>query len=531
MIQQPRHIKVLFLEDNPDDVELELYELRKGGFTVVHEVARNRQEFLDGLSHLEADIIIADYSLPDITGIEAIQICQERCIDAPVILITGAGNETIAVDSLRQGATDYLLKKNIEGFAARVTRAMQIWAEHKAKERAEEEKQRLQQQLFQTQKLESIGRLAGGIAHDFNNFLTGIMGYASMSIRGLPTDSPHHRNLQLILDISKRASELIRQLLLFSRKIPLELKTVDLNQFFEETVRLIKLLVEETVEVRLVLQEDIPKIKSDKGQLTQLLINLAVNARDAMKGKGVLTIKTETVTIDDPIWAFPDEGDSTSYVCVSVSDTGCGIPDKDMPRIFDPFFTTKDVGQGTGLGLAIVHSITNAHNGWIDVISEQGKGTTFQIYLPIHLDSAQYPFGPQPLHSTRNGAVHFSPGNETILVVEDEDFLRLFFDDMLRSLGYRVLTAKDGDEAIKVYQDAPQKIDLVVSDMSMPKKSGLELFQELRAINPTQKFILITGYNLEDVDQDVLFRMNAVLNKPYTTEKIAALIRRVLTRG
>ncbi len=297
MTEEKRKIKILFLEDNPADIEMELYELRKGGFDVCHHIARNRKDFLDHLQRIDCDIIIADYSLPDITGIEAIHLCQQTNIDIPVILITGEGNVQVAVDSLRTGAIDYILKKNITGLAARVSRALDIWTDLKAVKTMEAEKQRLQKQLLQAQKMESIGLLAGGIAHDFNNLLTGIIGYAGLSINILPEDSPATKNLHKILSLSKNAANLIKQLLVFSRKIPLEFKAWDINSLITTNVEFIRRIVEETIEIQLRLPEGLPPLQIDETQFAQVLINLAVNSRDAMTGTGLIEIKTEKIVI------------------------------------------------------------------------------------------------------------------------------------------------------------------------------------------------------------------------------------------
>ncbi len=526
MDETVKNISVLFIEDNPDDVELELYELRKGGFDVSYHVVRNRQQFLASLENLDADIVIADYSLPDLTGIEAIHILQEKNIKLPVILITGMGNEQVAVDSLREGAIDYILKKNITGFAARVARAIDIWADRQAIETVEAEKKKLQQQLFQSQKMESVGRLAGGIAHDFNNLLTGIMGYASLSLRSLPEGTPVSKNLQTIIDVSKRASHLVKQLLLFSRKVPLEFRELDINRLIEENVGFIRRMVEETVDIKLDMAPDLPVIKSDQGQLTQVFMNFAINARDAMQGKGTLTIKTEKVAAESELIAGNPVSGHREYILVSVSDTGCGIDNEDLPRIFDPFFTTKEVGKGTGLGLAIVYSIVTGHGGWVDVQSTKGEGSTFRVFLPVIADSTPDEASAiQEQHELYRQSIR---GRETILIVEDEEVLRSFAAEMLKDLGYNVLTAENGEEALAVYAEHGEIVDLVVSDMIMPKKSGVELFEKLNEITPGIKFVLVTGYCLEEVEGRVLRGMSAIMMKPYTTEKIAALIRKVL---
>lgn len=520
MITTKKILKVFLLEDNPDDVELELHEIRKGGFDVSFEVARNRKEFLEKLSNLDADIILADYVLPDITGIEAIHICQEKKIDVPIIFITGMGNEQIAVDSLREGATDYILKKNIVGLSARVSRVIEIWAERKAKEKAEAERLQFQQLLFQAQKMESIGRLASGVAHDFNNILTGILGFSELILQDTPEDSPARERLKTISALCKRGATLIRQLLIFGRKIPIEFKKTNVNSLIEDDISLIRHAVGKEVEIRLNFKNDIPEINADMGQLTQVLINLALNATDAMNEKGVLEFRTERCSIS--------RADKTEdYACLSVSDTGCGIPDYDIPKIFDPFYTTKDVGKGTGLGLAIVYSVVNAHGGWIDVYSELGRGTTFKIFLPaIKPESADLSY----VNEVKGEKNVISTGNETILFVEDEEELRNICQAVLNRFGYNVVSAKDGEEALKIYKNTPRKIDLIISDMVIPKKSGMELFNELKAINHNIKFILVTGYGLSEQFEHIGKEIKAVIKKPYSIIDMVHLVREVLDR-
>jgi len=378
-----KQLKVFFLEDNPDDVDIELYELKRAGFEVEYDVARNRKEFLEKLPDLNADIMLADYALPDITGIEAIGIFRKMDVDVPVILITGEGNELIAVDSLRIGAIDYIIKRNISGLPARVSRALEIWADRKAKQRAEAEGKRLQQILFEGQKMEAIGRLACGIAHDFNNILTGIMGFSEMCLDDVPQDSVIRKKLQTIITLSQGAADLAKQLLIFSKKMSMEFEVIDLNAFVMETMRLLTQMVEETVEIKLELQEDIPKIKCDTGKFTQVLMNLILNARDAMNGSGIIKIKSEKCLLTEGHLPETFGTYCKECVCFSVSDTGAGIDKDDIQKIFEPFFTTKGVGKGTGLGLAIVYSVVNEHGGRIEVFSEKGAGTTFKIYLPL----------------------------------------------------------------------------------------------------------------------------------------------------
>lgn len=514
-------LKVFFLEDNPDDVELELHELRKGGFEVTYEVARNRKEFLQKLAHLDADIILADYTLPDITGIEAIHICREKKMDVPIIFITGMGNEQIAVDSLREGAIDYILKKNIMGLPSRVSRAIEICAERKAKERAEADRQKFQQLLFQAQKMESVGRLASGIAHDFNNILTGILGFSELILQDTPKDSASYEKLRTISDLCKRAASLVKRLLIFGKRIPVEFKRTNINSFIEETMGLIKhAIIKDGIEIRLDLSEDIPDILADMGQLTQVFVNLSLNASDAMDGKGVLEFKTEKYGV------ARHTGKTDDYVCLSVSDTGCGIPDNNIQNIFDPFFSTKEIGKGTGLGLTIVYSIVTAHGGWINVNSELGKGTTFKLYLPSvrhETDDMSVYAGEDEIRKTG-----MPRGKETILLVEADEELRTRCTTILDELNYNVLSARNTEEAVDIYLTTTLKIDLIISDIIMPKKSGMDLFNELKSVSPDVKFILVTDYGLSEQIDYISREVKAVLKKPYDIQEMARVIREVL---
>lgn len=527
MSVETKRLKVFFLEDNPDDVELELYELKKSGFDVVYDVARNWKEFLDKLPNLSADIILADYSLPDITGIEAIALCRQMKIDIPVILITGEGNEMIAVDSLRLGAIDYLLKRNIAGLSARISRALEIWNEKKAKQRAEAEGKRLQELFLETQKMEAIGRLAGGIAHDFNNILTGIMGYSELSLQDAPKGSPLYQRLQSLIMLSQRGADLVKQLLIFSRKMPMECKTIELNSFVLETMQFISRMLEETIEIRYDLRKNLPRIECDTSQFTQVLMNLVLNARDAISSSGTITIKTEicSLTVDSLPVRQAEPG--KEYVCLSVSDTGIGIDSENVQKIFEPFFTTKELGKGTGIGLSVVYSIVEAHGGFINVNSQKGSGTTIKIYLPFV--ETLYRTDESPFYDSiadkELGKVY---GTETILFAEDEDVLRELIVYVLKSFGYNVLSARDGAEALDVYCSSQQKIDVVISDLMMPNKSGIDLFKELRALNPDVRFVLSTGYSLSEQDETVLEKMNAIVTKPYTPMQLAQLIRETM---
>ncbi len=380
-IQQ--RIKVFFLEDNQDDVELELHELRKGAFEVIYEVARNRKEFFEKLPNLDADIILADYTLPDITGIEAIHICREKKIDVPIIFITGMGNELIAVDSLRAGAIDYILKKHIVGLSARVVRAIEIWAEHKAKEAAEAEKLKYQQLLFQAQKMETVGQLAGGVAHDFNNILTAIIGYGHLLKEKMEEDDNLRIYPERILASAERAANLVKSLLAFSRQQIIKPTPVNINEIIGEVGELFLRVIGEDIELKAILAPEDLIIMADSVQIEQALLNLVTNARDAMPDGGLLSIETALVELGDEFIETHGYGKHGEYALISITDTGLGIDKEIKSRVFEPFFTTKEVGKGTGLGLSMVYGTIKQHEGYIDIDSEPGKGSTFDIYLPL----------------------------------------------------------------------------------------------------------------------------------------------------
>jgi signal transduction histidine kinase len=521
-----KQLRVFFLEDNPDDIELELYELRSSGYQVAYDVARNKKEFIEKLPSLAADIILADYSLPDITGFEAIKIIKQQSIDVPVVLITGEGNEQAAVDSLRLGAVDYIIKRNISGLSARVGRVLEIWADRKAKKRAEDEEMRLQQLLFEKQKLETIGKLSGGIAHDFNNILTGIMGFSEVCLDSTEAGSDLYKRLETIIALSQKGGELVKQLHIFSKKMSMEMKELDFNSFLRDTILFLKRIVEETIEIRFDLHNSPLQVRCDTGQFTQVIMNLILNARDAMHGKGTITIKTEKSLMPDAETSVPGHPQKY-YICLSVSDTGEGIETVDIRKIFDPYFTTKELGRGTGLGLSIVFSIIKTHGGDIQVFSDKGRGTTFKVYLPLLPEGEAE--DPSPFYEKIPAdAKDDIRGTETVLIAEDEEVIRNMLSSFLQAAGYRIIAARDGEEAFRHYRAAAEEIDIVVSDMLMPKKGGIELFQNMMEINPEVKFILATGYSLADQDKRLLRKMSAIRQKPYTVNKVARLIRDIL---
>jgi PAS domain S-box-containing protein len=360
---------------------------------------------------------------------------------------------------------------------------------------AEEERKKLEEQLFQSQKMESIGRLAGGVAHDFNNILTSIMGYAELlKIKfGNISNSEGHA-AEIILKSAQRASELIRQLLGFARGGKYNPVPLIVNDVIEEAVHVSENIFEKNIKVTFEFEKKINTVEADKNQLDQVLTNMIINAKDAMPNGGELIFKTENVCLDEEYTGKFQELRPGNYVKVLVTDTGMGMPRSIKDRIFEPFFTTKGAGRGTGLGLATVYGIIKNHNGCITCSSEPGEGTTFTIYLPVSEKEI----------ILETGETKVIKGEETILLVDDEEQVRRVAKDQLEFLGYKVITASDGIEAVNKYKKIKEKIDLILLDMVMPAMSGKETFQALKNIDPDVKIILISGFSQNDRAMEVL---------------------------
>jgi PAS domain S-box-containing protein len=384
------------------------------------------------------------------------------------------------------------------------------------------ERRKLESDLQQAQKMDAIGRLAGGVAHDFNNLLLVISAYAELMLDSLPEANPLRRNVDEIISASRRAADLTRQLLAFGRKQMQSLQVLDLNNVIGEIAGMLPRLIGEDIELVFVPGKKLGKIKVDPIQIEQVVMNLAANARDAMPDGGTLTIETATVRVDESYvqrHSIVPEGD---YVVLSIADSGQGIPPEHLPHIFEPFYTTKEAGKGTGLGLATVYGIVKQNAGFIWVYSEPELGTTFKIYLPaIH-----------PLTRARQVQTTSEPaprGCETLLLVEDEASVRQASRQFLRQSGYTVLEAADGEQALRVSREYPGPIDLMISDVVMPKMGGPRLAEWLSDERPDLKVLFVSGYAENTVLQhgkvDVTTRF---LQKPFSLKALARKVREVL---
>jgi signal transduction histidine kinase len=383
------------------------------------------------------------------------------------------------------------------------------------------ERTQLETQLRQSQKMDAIGKLAGGVAHDFNNILTVIEGYTALLLAELPAEATNRSDVEQIRDAARRAATLTRQLLAFSRQQHLQPRVLNVNDAIGGIEKMLQRLIGEDVELQWQLHPEIQPVKADPGQLEQVLMNLVVNARDAMPDGGKLTIETANVSLDTHYaQRFPVKHPGP-HVMLAVTDTGCGIPAHDFHRIFEPFFTTKENGKGTGLGLSTVHGIVEQSGGHVWVYSEVGHGTTFKVYLPaceLEADDVDV-FVAAP-----------RSGGETILLVEDDPTLRTMASTILSRAGYQVIETKNGVEALHICRDQTRHIDLVVSDMVMPAMGGRDLVNNLKAVR-TIPTLLMSGYTRDSIARNGDLHGASFIEKPFTPEALIRRVRELLDGG
>jgi PAS domain S-box-containing protein len=637
----PLHI--LHLEDNPRDAALVQSTLEAEGIACATICVQNRADFVVALEHGGIDLVLSDFSLPAFDGLSAMETVRAQWPAIPVILVSGTLGEERAIEALKCGATDYVLKERLGRLAPAVRRAMQE-VESRAKNRQTEaalqemeqrlhivfnesplgialvgvdgrpiltnaalqkmlgytgeelsrmrfidfthpddcvadtelyqqlihgarksyqiqkrylrkdgklvwarltvsvareaqsqavlaiamveditERRDLEAQFIEAQKMEAIGHLAGGVAHDFNNILAVIMGYSDLLTSELGPDSPLRKDVEEIRHASDRAAGLTRQLLVFSRKQMVQPVVLDLNDAVKDLEKMLRRLVDENIKITVVAGKHIGRVKADPGYVGQLLMNLVINARDAMPNGGQITIATDNVTLEGNCARTPAAAIAGDYVVLSVRDTGTGMTDEVKSHLFEAFFTTKPSGQGTGLGLATCQTIVQQSGGHIDVCSQLGQGTTFKIYFPRieqPLEAASKPGRPGPVPR----------GTETLLVVEDEPSVRHLARGFLETLGYEVLSAANGQDGLHVareHQGSP--IRLVITDVVMPLMGGKVMAEWLKTTYPDIKILFTSGYTDDAIAQyGVLDTGVEFLPKPYTPATLARKVRELL---
>jgi len=387
------------------------------------------------------------------------------------------------------------------------------------------EQKRLEEQLLQSQKMESIGRLAGGIAHDYNNILTVILNYCELALIGLDSSSELAGYIKEIKKAGERSNEITSQLLAFARKQSYNPKILDLNESINEMISMLQRLIGESIELEWLPSSSVCPVRMDPSQLHQILANLCINARDAIGESGKITIETSCVSIDGN-YAGKNPGFlSGEFVMLTVSDNGCGMDKSMIKNIFEPFFTTKGVGKGTGLGLSTVYGIVKQNGGFINVYSEMGEGTTFKIYLKCESEGAEKIEGSQKTISTESKG-------ETVLIVEDEEAILQIAEKMLETLGYNILTANSPQEALSIAKKYSGKIDIIVTDVVMPGLDGKKMSDKVIAIHPDVKVLFMSGYTSNVIEQHGLVGENVnFIQKPFQMDDLALKIRQTLNGG
>ncbi len=388
----------------------------------------------------------------------------------------------------------------------------------------EEENKTLQAQLSQAQKMESIGRLAGGVAHDFNNMLNVILGYTDIALECVANEDPLFHDLSEIKNAADRAADLTRQLLAFARKQIVTPKVLDLNETVEGMLKILRRIIGENIDLKWVPANSLWMVKMDPSQVDQILANLCVNARDAIAGVGTLVIETGNAIFDEAYCESHPNVHPGDYVMFAVSDDGQGMSGETMAQIFEPFFTTKGVGEGTGLGLATVYGIVKQNNGFINVYSEPGQGTSFKIYLPRYA-------GEDQKSATSLPTIPLPGGNEVLLLVEDELAILNLVKRMLQKIGYRVLIAKNAREAVELAEEFSGDIDLLITDVVMPEMNGRDLSYRLQEIQPELKTLFMSGYTANIIAHHGIVdeRVNFI-QKPFSMEDLAGKVRKALVR-
>ncbi|UCE83964.1 MAG: PAS domain S-box protein [Deltaproteobacteria bacterium] len=385
------------------------------------------------------------------------------------------------------------------------------------------ERKKLESQLQQAQKMEAVGTLAGGVAHDFNNLLQAVQGYAELALMGKRKDEPGYREVQEIVRAARRGGELTQQLLAFSRKAESNLRPTDLNHEVKNIKRLLERTIPKMIDIELDLQENLKAVNADPAQIEQILMNLAVNAKDAMSEEGKLTIATRKVTLDETYCRTHTDAKPGEYVMLSITDTGYGIARETMDRIFEPFYTTKGVGEGTGLGLAMVYGIVKNHGGYVMCSSEPGAGATFEIYLPA-IEKMVEPIDDEVIEPQQGGG-------ETILLVDDEDFIRELGKEMLERFGYNLVTATNGEGALEIYRQRNGEIDLVILDLIMPGIGGKRCLEELLEIDPQVRVVIASGYSFNVLTREApKAGVSGFINKPYDMRQMLKVVRGVLDK-
>ena len=509
-------MKILMIDDSPYDRALIQRRVQKEFQDVDFVEVIRRSDLDEALTQTDFDLALTDYRLQWTDGLWLLQTIKAHMPLLPVIMVTDTGSEEIATEGMKAGLSDYVLKRDLHRLPLAIKESLE-------KTRLIAERKQLEEQVRQAQKMESLGQLVSGIAHDFNNILAGILGYTDQSLSKIDATHPVYEGLRHTRESTLRAAQMVRQLLAFSRHQVLEPAYIDVNSIVTNLLDFIKKVIDEHIEIVFTPAANIQTVFADTVQLEQVLLNLCINARDAMPNGGQLFITIQNTTLDKAPRQMQTLDQAGSFVEITVRDTGTGMDEQTREHIFEPFFTTKEVGKGTGLGLSTVHGIIGQHKGVINVESTLGVGTSFHIYLPA-VDHA--PLTPQ---KEPEATLTTQKGNETLLLVEDDQDLRELMQEVLQEYGYTVMSVSNGEEALHLLERADTRVELIISDMMTPKLGGKDLYKRLVRSGSTTRFLFMSGYLADHLDQD--FHMDTethFLQKPFDLDELTRKVRVVL---
>ena len=515
-------LRFIHLESNPADADLICRTLREAGIACEPTRAQTREDFLSALRQNGCSLILADTSVPGFDGTAALALTRAYHPDMPFLFVSSAQGEDFAVEMMQRGATDYIFKQRLGRLVPSIKRTLRDLDERLERRRAEDALRLSEKQFRQAQKMEAVGRLAGGLAHDFNNLLTVILGHSQILLADLAPDASIRGKIEEMQSAGERAAALIRQLLAFSRKQALEPKVFPLNAAIRNIETMLRRLIGEDVQLAIRLDPADGHVKADPSQLEQVIMNLVVNGRDAMPNGGLLAIETSQVELTRTPMHHLQPLPLGHYVKLTVTDTGCGMDANTLTHLFEPFFTTKEEGKGTGLGLSTVFGIVTSYGGGIDVWSQIGHGTTFDLYFPRADPQAT-------AAQTRELQERIRRGSETILLVEDDTAVRDLVRNELTKTGYQVLEARNGVEACLTATQQSMHVDLLLTDVVMPGMNGRELAQHLSVTKPNLRVLFISGY-LDDisVNRGMDPHRTTFLQKPFTPDLLLRTVRALL---
>jgi two-component system, cell cycle sensor histidine kinase and response regulator CckA len=517
--EKSKMLRMLHLEDSENDQVLVAEMLRADGLQCDVIVVKTENDFESSLKKNPFDVILSDFSLPSCDALKALEIAQQVAPQIPFIFFSGTIGEEVAVETLKHGATDYILKQRPKRLPAAIRNALRSAEERDRIRRMEIEMRQLQEQFLRAQRLESLGALVGGIAHDLNNMLVPIIvGVDILKDQKLSDDG--QSMVQTMESSARRSAEMVRQMLLFARGGEANKTLVHLASLIKEMCRIISDTFPKNIQCEVQVDKNSWPVLGVPTQLHQVLLNLCVNARDAMPKGGTLVLKIKNAKVD-AAEALRHMVEAGEYLCVSVADTGEGIPPELLGKIFQPFFTTKGPEKGTGLGLSTSRSIVKSHGGFISITSKVGVGTEFKVYLPASDGKSE---------SGAEQKNNLPAGNgELILVVDDEESILAITRAALQNFGYEVLIAGSGIEAISIFSKNAAAIKLVVSDLAMPLMDGRVTMEELRKIKPDVKVIISSGSEKELEEALPQMKINAFILKPFTNEKLLETVHEVLS--